>query len=137
MPMVFESNEPMNGTGQDRRTMRRFDMRLPALVKLTGESFQELLTETQNVSARGVYFYIDRPIAEGAKVEVTMTLPSHVTLTDAVRVRFTARVVRVDATLPASRVGVAASIEQYEFLRSPQSQEFLDNLEKEWKASGQ
>jgi hypothetical protein len=51
-------------------------------------------------------------------------------------VRFSARVVRVDSTLPASRVGVAALIEEYEFLRSPQSHEFLDGLEKEWKRSG-
>jgi hypothetical protein len=115
--------------------MRRFDMRLPALVKVTGEGFQELLTETQNVSARGVFFYIDRPVDQGSKIEVTLTLPSHVTLTDAVRVRFTARVLRVDAPLPASRIGVAAVIEEYEFLRSPQSQEFFGDLEKEWKAN--
>lgn len=119
----------------DRRAMRRFDMRLPALVKVTGEGFQELLTETQNVSARGVFFYIDRPVDQGSKIEVTLTLPSHVTLTDAVRVRFTARVLRVDAPLPASRIGVAAVIEEYEFLRSPQSQEFFGDLEKEWKAN--
>ena len=32
--------------------MRRFDMRLPAIVRLEGAS--EIETETQNVSARGV-----------------------------------------------------------------------------------
>ena len=40
--------------------MRRFDMRLPAIVRLEGES--EFHTETQNVSARGVFFYLDRPV---------------------------------------------------------------------------
>ena len=110
-------------------------MRLPALIKLPGQGFKDLLTETQNVSARGVYFYIDQPVTKDSRVEVTLTLPSHVTLTDAVRVRFSARVVRVDSSLPASRVGVAAVIEEYEFLRSPQSHEFLDGLEKEWKRS--
>lgn len=103
---------------QDRRTMRRFDMRLPASVKVVGVSLAELLTETQNVSARGVFFYVDRPLATGSRIEVTMTFPPHVTLTDAVRVRFTARVVRVEVPLPASRIGVAALIEEYEFLRS-------------------
>jgi len=78
----------------------------------------ELLTETQNVSARGVFFYLDAPLAEGARIEVTMTFPPHVTLTDPVRVRFVARVVRVEAPLPVSRKGVAAVIEEYEFLRS-------------------
>ena len=35
--------------------MRRFDMRLPAIVKVADASVDELLTETQNVSARGVF----------------------------------------------------------------------------------
>lgn len=114
--------------------MRRFDMRLPAMVKLTDDGFQELLTETQNVSARGVFLYVDRPVAEHSRIEVTLTLPSQVTLADAVRVRFTARVIRSEPQLPTSRVGVAALIEEYEFLRSPQSDEFLNNLERDWKA---
>ena len=104
-------------------------MRLPAIVKMTDNGFQEVLTETQNVSARGVYFYLNRSIAPGSKVEVTLTLPSHVTLTEPVRVRFTARVIRVDASVPVARVGVAAFIEEYEFLNSPES-DFIKNLGK-------
>ena len=78
----------------------------------------ELLTETQNVSARGVFFYLEQPLAEGSRIEVTLTFPPHITLTDSVRVRFMARVLRVEAPLPASRVGIAAFIEEYQFLRS-------------------
>jgi PilZ domain len=104
--------------GQERRTMRRFDMRLPASVRVAGNGLNGLLTETQNVSARGVFFYLDRPLAEGARIEVTMTFPPHVTLTDPVRVRFTARVVRIENSESLSGVGVAAMIEEYEFLRS-------------------
>ena len=40
-------------SAQDRRTMRRFDMRLPAAIRLGGVE-HEFFTETQNVSARGV-----------------------------------------------------------------------------------
>jgi hypothetical protein len=47
-----------------------------------------------------------------------MTFPPHITLTDPVRVRFIARVVRVSPPLPAARIGVAAIIEEYEFLRT-------------------
>jgi len=114
---------------QERRTTRRFDMRLPASVRVPGTSLQGLDTETQNVSARGVFFYVDRPLAEGMRVEVTMTFPPHVTLTDPVRVRFTARVVRVDTDLPISRIGVAARIEEYEFLRSNPVGEFLHEIQ--------
>lgn len=114
--------------------MRRFDMRLPALVKLAGQTTEELLTETQNVSARGVFFYIDRALAEGSHIEVTLTFPPHITLTDSVRVRFSARVIRVESPLPLSRIGVAALIEEYEFLRSnPNSPSYLDRLQNEWE----
>jgi hypothetical protein len=112
--------------------MRRFEMRLPATVKFDPPAgsgaeglARELLTETQNVSARGVFFYLDRPMAEGARIELILTFPPHITLTDPVRVRFRARVVRVESPLPVSRIGVAAFIEEYEFLRShPASDRF-------------
>jgi PilZ domain len=115
-------------SAQERRSMRRFDMRLPASVKMPGVN--EFLTETQNVSARGVFFYLDRPLAEGSHLEVTLTFPPHVTLTDSVRVRFTARVVRVEDPLPASRVGVAAFIEEYEFLRSAAEGDFAQEMQE-------
>lgn len=113
---------------QERRTMRRFDMRLPAAVRLAGKGNEEFVTETQNVSAKGVFFYLDRQIAEGTRIEVTLTFPPHVTLTDSVRVRFLARVLRAEVPLPASRVGVAALIEEYEFLRSNDGIRKLDGV---------
>ena len=115
----------MPADSQERRMMRRFDMRLPAVVRLKQEGGPEIglgdefQTETQNVSARGVFFYLDRPVAAGTRCEVTLTFPPHITLTDAVRVRFTARVIRVESPLPSMRIGTAATIEEYEFL--PQS----------------
>jgi PilZ domain len=121
----------MQVNSQERRMMRRFDMRLPALVRLEGTS--EYYTETQNVSARGVFFYLDRAVTAGTKLEVTLTFPPHVTLTDAVRVRFAARVIRVESPLPSSRVGVAAMIEDYEFLRSDGGPDFLTALQNEVK----
>ena len=111
--------------------MRRFDMRLPAIVHLEGAS--EVHTETQNVSARGVFLYLDRSVEAGTKLEVTLTFPPHITLTDAVRVRFYSRVVRVENPLASARVGVAAMIEDYEFLRSNGAPDFLAALQNESK----
>lgn len=109
--------------------MRRFDMRLPAMVRV--ESAAEFHTETQNVSARGVFFYVDQPISSGTQLEVTLTFPPHITLTEAVRVRFKARVIRVDSPLPSARVGVAALIQDYEFLRSNGTLDFQSALQRE------
>jgi hypothetical protein len=119
----------MQANSQERRTMRRFDMRLPAIIRLgTAGEFQ---TETQNVSARGVFFYLDRPISAGTKLEVTLTFPPHVTLTEAVRVRFKASVIRVESPLPSARIGVAALIEDYEFVRSNGTTDFQSVLQRE------
>lgn len=111
--------------------MRRFDMRLPAVVRMEGAA--EVHTETQNVSARGVFFYLEHSVSPGVKLEITLTLPPHVTLTDAVRVRFSARVIRVESPLPSARIGVAAMIEDYEFLRSGGTHDLFSALQNGWK----
>jgi hypothetical protein len=130
--MLSEFTPRMQPDSQERRMMRRFDMRLPAVVRLDPEN--EFHTETQNVSARGVFFYLDRPLPAGTRCDVTLTFPPHITLTDAVRVRFTARVIRVESPLPSLRVGTAAMIEDYEFLRSSGTADFLSALQSEIKA---
>src|SRR5437868_10741580 len=116
--MLFEKETGHPAAGPERRSMRRFEIRLPALVKLTGNGFQELLTETHNVSARGIFFYIDRPIASGSRLEITLTLPSQITLAEAVLVRLTARVLRIETTQGSSRTRVVAPTEHYDSLRS-------------------
>src|SRR5260370_4185952 len=125
--MILESALGMQDGSQERRMMRRFVMRLPALVRLEGAD--EFQTETQNVSARGVFFYLDRAVAKGTPVAVTLTFPPHITLTDAVRVRFTARVIRVESPSPSLRVGTPAMIEDYEFLRFGGGTGFLTSLQ--------
>jgi hypothetical protein len=135
--MLWEFTGRMQPDYQERRAMRRFDMRLPAVVRLAQEDDQanEFHTETQNVSARGVFFYLDRPVPAGTPCEVTLTFPPHITLTDAVRVRFTARVIRAESPLPSTRIGTAAMIEDYEFLRSNGGTDFLSALQRDWKES--
>ena len=54
--MHLRRENSMQHATQERRTMRRFDMRLPASVRLAGNGLRDLLTETQNVSARGSFF---------------------------------------------------------------------------------
>lgn len=133
--ILLEREPHMLQQSSDRRSMRRFDMRLPATVRMAGTAAGEFHTETQNVSARGVFFYLDRDLAHGSRVEVTLTFPPHITLTEAVRVRFIGRVIRVDTPLPSSRIGVAAAIEEYEFLRTPNASAFLGALQQQWKTS--
>src|SRR5262249_33119901 len=93
----------------------------------------EFFTETQNVSARGVFFYLDREVAPGSRIEVTLTFPPHITLTDAVRVRFAARLIRVETQSASARVGIAAMIEEDEFLRFRPDAEVVAGFPPQWK----
>ena len=119
---------PDNNAKLERRALRRFSMKLPARVRVSGIPVP-FEVESENVSARGIFFYIDRWMKEGSKVEVTMDFPSQLTLADPVRVRFLARVVRVEPQT-GMRMGVAAAIEEYEFLRS--EEEGSAGLEPGW-----
>jgi hypothetical protein len=47
-----------------------------------------------------------------------LSFPPHASFTEHVRVRFTAHVVRIEQAAPAEGFGIAAAIEQYEFLRA-------------------
>jgi len=108
----------------DRRAMRRFAMQIPASVRVSGIPF-EFATQTENISAQGLFFYLDRWMSKGTRVEVTMAFPPQVTLAEPQYVRLQARVVRVEP-LTFERVGVAAVIEGHEFLsRSPSAPSVL------------
>ncbi len=115
--MITRRDVDREGT-PERRSMRRFEMRLPATIRISNADGDEWLTETQNVSARGLFFYATQSLTPGTRLEVTLTFPPQITFTDSIRVRFTARVVRVEPGGLAGRTGVAAVIEEYEFLRS-------------------
>lgn len=123
----------MTQTIPERRAMRRFDMRLPAAVKPAHETGEEIVTETQNVSARGVFFQLERPLRMGEEIAITLTFPPHVTLTEKVRVRFSAHVVRVEAQgLPGAPFGIAAAIEGYEFLRRQVLEPVQESEKSSW-----
>lgn len=97
----------------ERRASQRFDFQLPVGVRLAGTDC-EGYGFTQDLSGRGVFFYTDFQVAEGDAVELTLVMPSEVTLTENARVRCLGKVVRV---VPVDRkFGVAARLEGYEYL---------------------
>jgi hypothetical protein len=103
---------------KERRSSRRFLMRLPLTVRWTDESVVgEVATETREVSSRGLYFHLPKGLRSGSPVEIVMTLPHELTQAGPVRVRCLGRVLR-SSPENSGDVGVAAAIERYEFLRS-------------------
>lgn len=107
--------ETQQDQDNDKRATRRFALRLPVSVR-SGENEPEHQAQTRDVSARGICFYVDFAIQAGSAIDFTLTLPPEITLTESIRVRCKGRVVRVEGGSPASKLAVAAVIDEYEFL---------------------
>ena len=96
----------------EKRATRRFPLKLVVILK-SGER-GEIASYTRDVSARGVNFYCDVPLAAGSDIQFTLTLPPEVTLTESISMRCMGTVVRVE---PSGRgASVAAVIDRYVFL---------------------
>ncbi len=100
---------------KEKRAARRFALRVPVNVDC-GESFHNQTAQIRDVSARGICFFLDDAMEQGAQIGFTMTLPPEITLTEAIRVQCKGHIVRVEEPRPDGRIAVAAVIEEYEFL---------------------
>ena len=70
---------------------------------------------TESASGQGVFFYTDIPLSEGETVELTLVMPSEITLGENMPVRCRGRVMRI-AQMSGARTGVAVHLEGYEYL---------------------
>jgi hypothetical protein len=100
---------------QEKRAARRFALRVPVSVNRDQASANEM-AQIRDVSARGICFYVDSTVEQGSPIGFTLTLPPEITLTESIRVQCKGRVVRVENGRNDGKVGVAAVIEEYEFL---------------------
>jgi hypothetical protein len=78
---------------------------------------------TQDLSGRGIFFYAETPLPQGAVVELTFTMPSEITLTENMPVRCRGRVLRSSASQArhsqdSQRSGIAVQLDSYEYLPS-------------------
>lgn len=99
----------------ERRAAQRFDVHLPVTVRLAG-SEREGCGSTQNLSARGALFHTDLPVSEADAVDLTLVMPSEITLAENMRVRCRGKVLRVLSSAVDTRSVVAVHLEGYEFL---------------------
>ncbi|MCU1301327.1 MAG: type pilus assembly PilZ [Candidatus Sulfotelmatobacter sp.] len=101
---------------REKRTARRFALRIPVAVSRGESSNHSESAQIRDVSARGICFYLDSPIEQGSPIGFTLTLPPEITLTESIRVQCKGRVVRVENGTADAKLAVAAVIEEYEFL---------------------
>ena len=118
------TSSPCVGIVMERRATRRFRMKLPMRVSWATKSGNwEAQTESENITSRGVYFFLPTKIKKGSLVELVLVLPHDITLAEPVRVRCHGRVQRTEIK-KRNRVGVAAEIESYQVLREDQNTGF-------------
>jgi len=108
----------------ERRAGQRFSYLLPVSLCQPAASVQGV-GFTQDVSSRGVFLFTDASISEGDEIELTLRMPSEITLGDSMPVRCRGRILRLvrpvapfqDAGNRAeTKVGVAVRLEGYEYL---------------------
>ena len=78
----------------ERRGAQRFEMHLPLAVHFDERTVPGF---TQDLSGRGMFFYADAALPEGAVVELTFTMPSEITLGENMPVRCRGRVLRASS----------------------------------------
>jgi hypothetical protein len=108
-------------TDSDRRNTQRFHLKLPLVVRWSGEDSGKAATATKDVSSRGVYFFLSKDVVSGSPVEILMTLPNELTLAGPVQVRCLGRVHRSEK-LENGQLGVVVTIDRYEFLRGDEEE---------------
>jgi PilZ domain len=104
----------------ERRGAQRFEMNLPLAVHFDGRTVPGF---TQDLTGRGIFFYAETALPEGAVVELTFTMPSEITLAEDMPVRCRGRVLRAsssqaDHSHVGQRNGIAVQLDSYEYLPS-------------------
>jgi len=122
----------------ERRVGQRFSFLLPLVVRDVATAL-ESQGFTQDLSSRGVFFFTDAPLQEGAEIEITLSMPSEITLGENMPVRCRGRVLRVikpaasslessPPTRAETKIGVAVRLDGYEYL--PEPKEFSSGFER-------
>ena len=136
LPLERDTTMTTSPVGVERRIGQRFAFNLPVCLRDV-RTAAEGIGFTQDLSSRGSFLFTDMPLTEGAEVELTLRMPSEITLGESMRVRCRGRVLRVvraadkswklpaanesksQETKPAeteTKIGVAVCLNGYEYL---------------------
>src|SRR5438309_18960 len=80
--------------GIERRVGQRFQYLLPLSLRLPATSL-EGVGFTQDLSSRGVFFFTNTPLTEGSEIEISLRMPSEITLGESMPVRCRGHVLRI------------------------------------------
>jgi len=102
----------------ERRKYRRYDLSIEVQVKPRKRASQMVRTFTRDISARGIYFDFTEEMEPGSELEFELNLPPELAAGKAVRIRCRGKIVRMEPSASDGGLRLAATIENYEFLRT-------------------
>ena len=109
--------------GVERRIGQRFAFNLPVSLRDVATAV-EGLGFTQDLGSRGAFLFTDMALSEGAEVELTLKMPSEITLGESMRVR-------CRGTHPAHRQACGKRLEA----RGPRSSPSLPKPRSVWPSA--
>ena len=104
--------------GMEHRRHRRYHLSIPVEVRYPEREEPSLRTASRDISAKGIYFVLSPGVELGAELEFDMVLPPQLCQGRNVRVRCRGRVVRRDGPDEQGCIGIAAVIDEYEFIQA-------------------
>ncbi len=116
----------------ERRVGQRFSYLLPLSLRQPAAAL-EGMGFTQDLSSRGVFFFTDAALTEGSEIEITLKMPSEITLGESMPVRCRGRILRVvkpaatstsESSRGEAKIGVAVRLDGYEYLPESESSHF-------------
>jgi PilZ domain len=122
----------------ERRAGQRFPFLIPVSLRQPKDC-TDSVGFTQDLSSRGVFFFCDAALTVGSLIELTLRMPSEITLGVSMPVRCKGRVLRIvrpiapglvdpSASTAEAKVGVAVRLEEYEYL--PECKESFVNFSR-------
>jgi hypothetical protein len=100
----------------EKRSIRRFPLELPILLNVWEGTGRAVRGQTRDISSQGVCFLLDVDAEIGSSIDFVLTLPAEVTMTEPIRVRCRASVLRTASDGVRGKKLVAAKIHRYEFI---------------------
>jgi len=108
----------------ERRVGQRFPYLLPVSLRRGSDAVQAR-GFTQDLSSRGVFLFTDAALTEGSEIELTLRMPSEITLGESMPVCCRGRILRVLRPAEAAprsshgaetKIGVAVRFDGYDYL---------------------
>ena len=107
----------MPAEGEHRRH-RRYQLAIPVAIHPPEELEETAVqTTTRDISAKGVFFTLSPGVELESELEFYLSLPPQMCQGKRVRVHCRGRVVRREPQAEQDRIGVAAVIDEYEFIQ--------------------